>query len=254
MTSSPQHLIHFEGGNALSAFRAQALLPRLQARAAAHHRRARAPRALGVERPRRWPRAERDKLAALLRYGDPYAGPADGALLVVAPRLGTVSPWASKATDIAHNCGLAVHRVERVTEFRLTLQERPARRRQAADAPTSCRPCAALLHDRMTESVLLARDDAAPPVRRAARQADGACRRARPRPAALEAANTEFGLALSDDEIDYLVDAFTGLKRNPTDVELMMFAQANSEHCRHKIFNAAVHDRRRGAGASRCSA
>src|SRR5688572_13068766 len=117
VTHSPKHLLHFEGGNALSAFRAQALLPRLQAIQ---------PRISGVSaRHVHWvwseaplAEADRNKVEALLRYGDPYAGPADGPLVVVAPRLGTVSPWASKATDIAHNCGLAIKRVERVTEFR----------------------------------------------------------------------------------------------------------------------------------------
>lgn len=236
MTISPQHLFHFEGGNALSAFRAQALLPRLQAVA---------PRITAVHaRHVHWvwsdhplAGAEHDKLAALLRYGDPYAGPVDGALLVVAPRLGTVSPWASKATDIAHNCGLAIRRVERVTEFRLALKSGLLGGAKAL-SDDELRQCAALLHDRMTESVLLARDDArhlfdeqpGKPMEHVDVLGRGRT--------ALEAANKDFGLALSDDEIDYLVAAFTGLKRNPTDVELMMFAQANSEHCRHKIFNA----------------
>ena len=115
MTSTAKNLLCFEGGNALSGFRAQALLPRLQGvngRIAAVHARhvhwawSDAPLAS----------ADAERLAALLDYGDAYAGASDGALIVVAPRLGTVSPWASKATDIAHNCGLAVHRVERVTE------------------------------------------------------------------------------------------------------------------------------------------
>ena len=153
------------------------------------------------------------------------------------PRLGTVSPWASKATDIARNCGLLLHRVERVTEFRLTLKtgllggSKPltAEERQAA---------AALLHDRMTESVAFERQAAAhlfdpqpaPPLVHVDVLGRGR--------AALDEANAEFGLALSADEIDYLVAAFGQLGRNPSDVELMMFAQANSEHCRHKIFNA----------------
>ena len=113
MTSTPKHLTHFEGGNALSGFRAQALLPRLQAVS---------PRITGVTaRFVHWvcsdeplARGDTDKLDALLRYGDPYAGATEGTLVVVAPRLGTVSPWASKASDIAHNCGLVVRRVERV--------------------------------------------------------------------------------------------------------------------------------------------
>ncbi|WP_127996644.1 phosphoribosylformylglycinamidine synthase [Piscinibacter defluvii] len=239
MSPAPKHLIHFEGGNALSAFRAQALLPRLQAvdpRIAAVH--ARHGHWVWSDHP--LAAAEHDRLAALLRYGDPYEGPSgpdDGALFVVAPRLGTVSPWASKATDIAHNCGLAIRRVERVTEFRLTLKG--GLLGGAKPLPEAAWPaCAALLHDRMTESVLRSRDDArhlfdeqpGKPMEHVDVLGRGR--------AALEAANRDFGLALSDDEIDYLVDAFTGLKRNPTDVELMMFAQANSEHCRHKIFNA----------------
>jgi phosphoribosylformylglycinamidine synthase len=240
MSPTSKHLLHFEGGNALSAFRAQALLPLLQSVS---------PRITGVAaRYVHWvwtdavaqPDATR-KLASLLQYGDAYAGPtaadADSALVLVMPRLGTVSPWASKATDIAHNCGLALHRVERVTEFRLTIKTgllggiKPLTEEELQAA-------AALLHDRMTESAAFDRaaalhlfdEQAAEPLVNVDLLGRGRD--------ALVAANTEFGLALSDDEIDYLVDAFKGLNRNPTDVELMMFAQANSEHCRHKIFNA----------------
>ncbi|MBT9457702.1 MAG: phosphoribosylformylglycinamidine synthase [Burkholderiaceae bacterium] len=232
-----KHLNHFEGGNALSAFRAQALCPKLQAvneritAVAARH-------VHWVWSDEALERAELDKLAALLSYGDAYAGSTEGTLIVVAPRLGTVSPWASKATDIAHNCGLNVHRVERVTEFRLTLKTgllggvKTLTEQELLD-------CAALLHDRMTESVLLARDEAQHLFDDKAGQAMewvdvlGLGR------TALEKANSDFGLALSADEIDYLEAAFIKLKRNPSDVELMMFAQANSEHCRHKIFNAS---------------
>ncbi len=236
MTTTAKHLLCFEGGNALSGFRAQALLPRLQGvsgRITEVH--ARHVHWAWSDTP--LARAEADRLAALLDYGDAYAGAADGPLIVVAPRLGTVSPWASKATDIAHNCGLAIHRVERVTEWRLML----ARTRLGGAKPLAepeLLACAELLHDRMTESVLLARDDA----RHLFDEQPGqpmvhvdVLGRGRD---ALVAANSDFGLALSDDEIDYLVDAFKALRRNPTDVELMMFAQANSEHCRHKIFNA----------------
>ncbi len=236
MTFTAKHLLCFEGGNALSGFRAQALLQRLQGvsrRIAAVH-----------ARHVHWAwsdallaRAEAARLAALLDYGDAYTGPSDGPLIVVAPRLGTVSPWASKATDIAHNCGLAIHRVERVTEWRLT----PAHGLLGGAKPLAgpeLLACADLLHDRMTESVLLDRDDArhlfdeqpGQPMAHVDVLVRGR--------AALVDANGDFGLALSDDEIDYLVDAFEALHRNPTDVELMMFAQANSEHCRHKIFNA----------------
>ena len=236
MTSTSKHLLHFEGGNALSAFRAQALLPRLQAVS---------PRITGVSaRHVHWVWSEAQlpapavaTLEALLKYGDAYTGPSDGALIVVAPRLGTVSPWASKATDIAHNCGLAIKRVERVTEFRLTLKTGLLGGAKALTAE-ELQAAAALLHDRMTESVLLQREDAVHLFdERAGRPMEHVDVLSLGR-SALVTANKDFGLALSDDEIDYLVDAFTGLKRNPTDVELMMFAQANSEHCRHKIFNA----------------
>jgi len=236
VTSTSKHLLHFEGGNALSAFRAQALLPRLQAVS---------PRITGVSaRHVHWVWSEAQlpapavaTLEALLKYGDAYTGPSDGALIVVAPRLGTVSPWASKATDIAHNCGLAIKRVERVTEFRLTLKTGLLGGSKAL-TPEELQAAAALLHDRMTESVLLQREDAVHLFdERAGRAMEHVDVLSLGR-SALVTANKDFGLALSDDEIDYLVDAFTGLKRNPTDVELMMFAQANSEHCRHKIFNA----------------
>jgi len=237
VTPPAKHLIHFEGGNALSGFRTQALLPRLQAiqpRIAGLH--ARHVHWVWTDAPPQ--REDADKLAALLRYGDPYAGPADGALVVVAPRLGTVSPWASKATDIAHNCGLAVRRIERVTEYRLSLKAGLLGGAKAL-TPAELAACAALLHDRMTESVLAQREDAAHLFdARPGQPLEHVDVLGRGR-SALEAANRDFGLALSDDEIDYLVAAFQGLARNPTDVELMMFAQANSEHCRHKIFNAS---------------
>ncbi len=118
MSTSPLHLIHALGGNALPTFRAQALLVRLQTLL---------PRITAVDaRHVHWvgsaaplAAAQGDALEGLLRYGEAYAGPTEGALIVIAPRLGTVSPWASKATDIAHNCGLPVKRIERVTEYRL---------------------------------------------------------------------------------------------------------------------------------------
>ena len=236
MTATPLHLMHFEGGDALSPFRAQALLTRLQAAC---------PRVTGVAaRHVHWAafdappaRAMVDKLQALLRYGGNFDGKTAGERVVVMPRLGTVSPWASKASDIARNCGLELHRLERVAEYTLTVKGgllsagKPlnADERQAA---------AALLHDRMTEHVAFERVAAAhlfdtrsaEPLAHIDLLGQGR--------AALVQANRQFGLALSDDEIDYLRQAFTTLKRNPSDVELMMFAQANSEHCRHKIFNA----------------
>ena len=234
MSATPLQLTHFEGGEALSAFRAPALLARLQAVC---------PRITAVAaRHVHWvafdqPSQDLDKIAALLRYGPAYAGPGAGELVVVMPRLGTVSPWASKATDIAHNCGVALHRVERVTEYRLGLKSGLlGGGKPLIDSERQL--VAALLHDRMTESVAFEREAAAhlfdprqaEPVAHVDVLGQGQ--------AALERANREFGLALSADEIDYLVSAFTRLQRNPSDVELMMFAQANSEHCRHKIFNA----------------
>ena len=161
--------------------------------------------------------------------------------VVVMPRLGTVSAWASKATDIANNCGLPVRRIERVTEYRLGLSQGLMQRLAGSGSALSTQEqsaVAALLHDRMTESVALALSDAralfetrlAEPLATVDVMSAGR--------AALQQANGLWGLALSEDEIDYLLQAFTQLGRNPSDVELLMFAQANSEHCRHKIFNA----------------
>jgi len=231
----------FEGGRALSEFRARQLLPRLQAvDARIEGISARFVHLVATDTP---PDAEaRERFEALLDYGEPFTEPAGaGARIVVTPRLGTVSPWASKATDIAHNCGLALRRVERVTEYHLALKSPlldKALGRQAVLAPDVLAALGDLLHDRMTESVLSGREQAAglfaelpgQPMVHVDVQTGGR--------GALVEANKRFGLALAEDEIDYLVDAFTRLGRNPTDVELMMFAQANSEHCRHKIFNA----------------
>ena len=229
------HISSFEGGSALSGFRVQQLLPSLRA---IHDKISGiAARFVHLVSSDTKPSSElKRQLAALLSYGEPYAGPIDGPVIVVSPRFGTVSPWASKATDIAHNCGLAVRRVERIHEYRLTLK--PGLLGTAALSHAQLEQVSALLHDRMTESVMFERA-----------QAGGLFTELHPAPmeqvdvlaggrAALEKANAQFGLALADDEIDYLVKAFKDLKRNPTDVELMMFAQANSEHCRHKIFNA----------------
>lgn len=233
------HLTQFEGGNALSSFRAQQLLTDL---VAIH------PKITGiaarfvhlVATDAAPTPALQERLQALLTYGDPYEGPqgpADGTALVVTPRLGTISPWASKATDIARNCGLEVFRVERITEYRVILKSGLLGGKPELSAEQTAQ-IAALLHDRMTESVFATRAEAeqlfsaleAAPMEFVDVLGGGR--------AALETANRQWGLALADDEIDYLVDAFKGLQRNPTDVELMMFAQANSEHCRHKIFNA----------------
>jgi len=178
---------------------------------------------------------EQQVLKSLLTYGPREEATAHieqgGQLILVLPRLGTISPWASKATDIAHVCGLnAIHRVERGIAYRVFGDGELSK--------AQLQQIAALLHDRMTESVMLELD-----------AAEQLFRHETPKPLAsvdvlkggrdaLVQANQSMGLALSPDEIDYLVDSFTKLGRNPNDVELMMFAQANSEHCRHKIFNA----------------
>ena len=149
-----------------------------------------------------------------------------GILRLVTPRLGTISPWSSKATEIARQCGFDdVVRIERGTAYHLDAKGDPA-----AALPH--------IHDRMTESVLDAVDAAEALFRHYAPQPLATVDVVGQGRAALLQANGEMGLALSEDEIDYLVDAFKKAGRNPTDVELMMFAQANSEHCRHKIFNA----------------
>ncbi len=176
---------------------------------------------------------ELETLRALLTYGPAAEREAhDGSPFLVVPRRGTISPWSSKATDIAHNAGLnKINRLERGVFYFLH-----------GDVPLNAGVRArlgTLLYDRMVEEVLASEEEA-----------KQLFARHRPRPlttvdvagggrAALEKANGELGLALADDEMDYLVDSFLALGRNPSDMELMMFAQANSEHCRHKIFNAS---------------
>ena len=174
---------------------------------------------------------EETVLARLLKYGPsvPVQEPT-GRLFLVVPRFGTISPWSSKATDIANNCGLAkIQRLERGIAYYVAGELSDE---QAAEV-------SAVLHDRMTQLVLAKLE-----------QASALFSHAEPKPltavdvlgggrAALEQANAQLGLALAEDEIDYLVKSFNDLGRNPHDIELMMFAQANSEHCRHKIFNAS---------------
>ncbi|WLP94781.1 phosphoribosylformylglycinamidine synthase [Psychrobacter sp. M13] len=151
--------------------------------------------------------------------------------VIVSPRFGTISPWASKATDIFNNCEIKINRVERVIVYTLTLDNKVSEKLPKAAEE--------LLFDKMTQSLVYDLDkvshlfDDNAPASLNHIDVIGAGR------AALESANTEFGFALSVEDIDYLMNAYVNeLGRNPTDVELMMFAQANSEHCRHKIFNA----------------
>ncbi len=222
------------GAPALSQFRLDQVLrtltpsePRVQALAARwmHF----------VDTSRRLNEPELELLGKLLTYGPRVPAALEelpqGARVLVTPRIGTESPWSSKATDIVHVCGLqAVTRVERGTVYFIESATPLSHARLAA--------LAAHLHDRMTESIWI---DTLEPA--------GLFHSAPPRGLrhvvlgehgrdALARVNRQWGLALSGEEIDYLVQAFGRMGRNPTDVELMMFAQANSEHCRHKIFNA----------------
>ncbi len=238
------HILFFEGASALSVFRQDALLARLRQQRPEFARRVRRIHARflhAVALDAAPDTSLRDKLDGLLRYGDPYTGPTTGQALLVMPRQGTISPWASKATDIARLCGAPVHRVERAVEYRLELESGLLRAAQPLNE-NELSQLAILLHDRMTETVALQRDDLQrlfaelPP--QPLQHVDALSGTADAGRAALSRANVERGLALSEDEIDYLLDAYRNLGRNPTDVELMMFAQANSEHCRHKIFNA----------------
>ncbi|MEW6371472.1 MAG: phosphoribosylformylglycinamidine synthase [Pseudomonadota bacterium] len=232
------------GSNALSVFRSQRLLNQLQAVAPAiasvqarfyHFIDASAPLST----------ADTERLSAMLTYGEPvpetlYEGATEEFFVI--PRLGTISPWASKATDIAHNCGMShVHRIERGVAYKVVLKSGILGSSIGAPKKLSTEEVqlvAALLHDRMTETVLRSADDAVrlfDELEGKALESIDVLGQGRD---ALVRANTELGLAMSEDEVDYLHEAFTRARRNPTDVELMMFAQANSEHCRHKIFNA----------------
>jgi len=227
-------MLIFRGAPALSEFRTQKLFASLKSIE---------PAILGVyaefvhfaEVDSKLSDAETETLKSLLTYGSTQDGILipecpDGLLRLVVPRPGTISPWSSKATDIAHNVGLtSIRRLERGVAFYLQGEMIEAHRQSVE----------ALLHDRMVETIfsefsevesLFAHHEPTPmdsiPVLSEGRRA-------------LVEANTRLGLALADDEIDYLLDSFIELNRDPTDVELMMFAQANSEHCRHKIFNAS---------------
>jgi phosphoribosylformylglycinamidine synthase len=223
-------MLQIPGAPALSPFRLAKLLERLQALdPAVESVDARFMHFADVAQP--LDGTEQEVLRQLLTYGPHLPdGKSDGQRILVVPRLGTISPWSSKATDIAQVCGLtAVRRLERGIEYRL-------RARRALEAAALAR-LAGVLCDRMTETAMpegtgIAQLFAHAPPRTLASVSLAGGR------AALQAADARLGLALSTDEMDYLLDSFAKLGRDPTDVELMMFAQANSEHCRHKIFNA----------------
>ena len=224
-------MLQLGGANALSSFRKEKLLEAVQSMvssvddvSADYYHFVKTHRALNE--------TETEVLSSVLDYGvKAEISSGQYQQFLVIPRTGTISPWSSKATDIAHNCGLAaVQRIERGTRYRI-FSSSPLDGQEIQQIGS-------LLHDRMTESVL---QDAA--------DAEQLFHEAQPAPFtsidvlgggcdALEKANNELGLALAADEIDYLVENFQALRRNPNDIELMMFAQANSEHCRHKIFRA----------------
>lgn len=228
------------GSNALSSFRTQGLLGRLQAIDASivavtgrftHF----------VTSSALLSEDDLTRLSSLLTYGEPYVGDVEwdknGGLFLVIPRFGTISPWASKATEIAQHCGMTqIKRIERGISYRVQLKSGLFRNNVFSAELTE--QIASVLHDRMTEMTLQNERDAHGLFQELTAQPLAFIDVLEKGAAALVSANCELGLALSEDEIDYLFNAFSEAKRNPTDVELMMFAQANSEHCRHKIFNA----------------
>jgi phosphoribosylformylglycinamidine synthase len=177
---------------------------------------------------------QKNTLNQILTYGPSMqAEDAQGELIVVLPRVGTISPWASRATDIVKHCGLPeIQRVERGIAYYVKTKNG-----QALSA-VERQQLLPLIHDRMTESVFSTFEDAQKLYHTDAPKPLSTVDILQGGKAALNQANSDMGLALSADEVDYLFDNFTRMQRNPTDVELMMFAQANSEHCRHKIFNA----------------
>ena len=223
-------MLRFRGAPALSSFRIERLLAALR-RTVPAVRSIHAEFVHFVDAERDLARAEQVILEQLLDFDRGAPPEASGQLLLTVPRPGTVSPWSSKATDIAHVCGLAaVRRIERGKSWRIDAGARLA--------PAELAALGTSLFDPMTEALLLDAGEArqlfgSHPRGALARVALGADPRA-----ALARINESQGLALSDGEIAYLADVFARLGRDPTDVEVMMFAQANSEHCRHKIFNA----------------
>ncbi len=230
---NPPGILRLRGTSALSKFRTDRLqaqlaesIPDLEALRAEYWHFVKLNASLDPE--------QEQVLENLLQYG-PREQEVDavGEKLLVLPRLGTISPWSTKASDIAQRCGLSkIARIERGVIWYVKCRDH----RALSEREVSF--LAQQLSDPMTESVVrderLARkifDQSSPAALRTVKVMEGGY-------AALVAANDEWGLALSDDEIGYLVEQFSRLERDPTDVELMMFAQVNSEHCRHKIFNA----------------
>ncbi|MDY6419394.1 MAG: phosphoribosylformylglycinamidine synthase, partial [Succinivibrio dextrinosolvens] len=176
---------------------------------------------------------ESSVLKKILSYGPSKSDTeSEGELFFVIPRIGTISPWATKATDIAHNCGLnKILRIERGIAYYI-------QKEQGSFDEKEKKIISALIHDRMMENVLPSFDAAAKlfekqtpkPFKTVALTTQGMN--------ALRVANVELGLALSEPEMEYLLESFKGIGRDPTDIELYMFAQMNSEHCRHKVFSA----------------
>ena len=221
-------MLHLRGGAAFSESRLARLLTRIRSRVAQVSALSAAFTHF-VDLEGELAAADREILERLLRYGprETVQKP-EGWLLLVVPRLGTISPWSSKATEIARICGVeGIRRLERGIAYHLS----------GVDVGEFAE-IAPLLHDRMTETVLARFEDAQRLFSRTGPLPFTSVDVLGSGHEALEHADRELGLALAKDEIDYLVESFRELRRNPADVELMMFAQANSEHCRHKIFNA----------------
>ena len=223
-------ILKIPGATALSPFREQKLLAEIQAVTSgitgvsanfAHF----------VELERPLTEAENQRLVQMLGHGQTAAAESAGGYFLVVPRLGTQSPWSSKATDIAQRCGLtAVRRIERGIEYLLA--------GVGGLPPDQQEGIMNLLHDKMTQVILWAGEYERMFTHRQPASLESVPLQKDGRSALVEA-NAGLGLALSADELDYLAESFASLGRDPTDVELMMFAQANSEHCRHKIFNAS---------------
>ncbi len=216
----------YKGISALSDFRKSKLLIRLQA-INSSIKSVQAEYVHFAETSQKISADEGKRLARLTSYGTPLSAERPGTLYLVVPRPGTISPWSSKATDIVQNSGL--HRITRIERGIAYYLE---------GAPAEDDLLSSALHDRMTESVLHNFDEAGVLFETDKPKSLGTINMRGEGKEALSAANRDLGLALARDEVDYLYDAYKNLERNPTDVELMMFAQVNSEHCRHKVFNA----------------